>query len=51
MTYLFYKNVDESQLKRESNVAAFGAKIKDPIFADGNRKNPTLSHKVCKYKK
>lgn len=47
MTYLFFiKMLDESQLKRESSASAFGGKIKDPIFAEGNWLNPNTNIEV-----
>lgn len=47
MTYLFFiKMLDESQLKRESSASAFGGKIKDPIFAEGNWLNPDTELEV-----
>ncbi|MBO4331931.1 MAG: SAM-dependent DNA methyltransferase [Paludibacteraceae bacterium] len=52
MTYLFFmKMLDDAQLKKEANAATLGvAKIKDPVFKEGNWLNPD-SQKEIPYEK
>ena len=41
MTYLFFmKMLDDAQLKREATASVMGVSVKDPIFKEGNWKNP-----------
>ena len=41
MTYLFFmKMLDDAQLKREATASVMGVPVKDPIFKEGNWKNP-----------
>lgn len=47
MTYLFFmKMLDDAQLKKESNAALLGVKVKDPVFGEGNWHNPETDKDV-----
>lgn len=47
MTYLFFmKMLDDAQLKKESNAALLGVKVKDPVFGEGNWYNPETDKDV-----
>lgn len=47
MTYLFFmKMLDDAQLKKEASASILGVAIKDPVFKDGNWKNPETDREV-----
>ncbi len=48
MTYLFFmKMLDDAQLKKEANAMTLGvAKIKDPVFKEGNWLNPDTQKEI-----
>lgn len=47
MTYLFFmKMLDDAQLKKESNAALLGVKVKDPVYGEGNWHNPETDKDV-----
>ena len=47
MTYLFFmKMLDDAQLKKESNAALLGVKVKDPVFEEGTWHNPETDKEV-----
>ena len=47
MTYLFFmKMLDDAQLKKESNAALLGVKVKDPVFGEGIWHNPETDKDV-----
>lgn len=47
MTYLFFmKMLDDAQLKKESNAALLGVKVKDPVFGEGSWHNPETDKDV-----
>ena len=47
MTYLFFmKMLDDAQLKKESNAALLGVKVKDPVFEEGDWHNPETDKDV-----
>lgn len=47
MTYLFFmKMLDDAQLKKESNAALLGVKVKEPVFGEGNWHNPETDKDV-----
>lgn len=47
MTYLFFiKLLDDSQLKREASAQAFGGKIDNPVFKEGDWLNPDTEQKI-----
>lgn len=47
MTYLFFmKMLDDAQLKKESNAALLGVKMKDPVFGEGDWHNPETDKDV-----
>lgn len=47
MTYLFFmKMLDDAQLKKEASASILGGVVKDPVFMDGNWKNPDTGSEV-----
>ena len=47
MTYLFFiKILDDAQIKQEATAAAFGSKIDNPTFPEGNWTNPDTETEV-----
>ena len=47
MTYLFFmKMLDDAQLKKEASASILGVAIKDPVFKEGNWKNPETDREV-----
>lgn len=47
MTYLFFmKMLDDAQLKKEASASILGGVVKDPVFKDGNWKNPETDRDV-----
>ena len=47
MTYLFFmKMLDDAQCTTEANANAFGIKVKDPLFKEGDWHNP--DHRLIK---
>lgn len=47
MTYLFFiKVLDDAQIKQEATSAAFGAKITNPTFPEGDWHNPETEASV-----
>ena len=47
MTYLFFmKMLDDAQRKKEAAASIMGVPVKDPVFKDGNWKNPETNTEV-----